>query len=98
MIAPIGDAETVLERCDLLARCSEEPDRLTRRFATPALSRARELTQDWMRDAGMATRCDSIGNLVGRLEGAVLELPAGGSDRRRKLTTGTLIAKLPLSQ
>jgi hypothetical protein len=25
MIAPMGDAETVLERCDLLARCSEEP-------------------------------------------------------------------------
>jgi allantoate deiminase len=70
MIAPMGDAETVLERCDLLARCSEEPDRLTRRFATPALSRARELTQDWMRDAGLATRCDPIGNLVGRLEGA----------------------------
>jgi allantoate deiminase len=69
MIAPMGDAETVLERCDLLARCSEEPDRLTRRFATPALRQARELVQGWMQDAGLATRCDAIGNLVGRLEG-----------------------------
>jgi allantoate deiminase len=69
MIAPMGDAETVLERCDLLARCSEEPDRLTRRFATPALGEARDLARHWMRDAGLATRCDPIGNLVGRLEG-----------------------------
>jgi allantoate deiminase len=69
MIAPMGDAETVLERCDLLARCSEEPDRLTRRFATPALREARELVQGWMRGTGLATRCDPIGNLVGRLDG-----------------------------
>jgi allantoate deiminase len=69
MIAPMGDAETVLERCDLLARCSEEPDRLTRRFATPALREARELVQGWMHDAGLATHCDAIGNLVGRLDG-----------------------------
>lgn len=69
MIAPMGDAETVLERCDLLARCSEEPDRLTRRFATPALREARDLVRGWMRDAGLATRCDPIGNLVGRLDG-----------------------------
>jgi hypothetical protein len=41
MIAPMGDAETVLERCDLLARCSEEPDRLTRRFATTRCARRR---------------------------------------------------------
>jgi allantoate deiminase len=69
MIAPMCDAETVLDRCDLLARCSEEPDRLTRRFATPALRQARELVQGWMRDAGLAPRCDPIGNLVGRLDG-----------------------------
>jgi allantoate deiminase len=69
MIAPMGDAETVLERCDLLARCSEEPDRVTRRFATPALREARDLVGGWMRDAGLATRCDPIGNLVGRIDG-----------------------------
>ncbi|HEY1277382.1 MAG TPA: allantoate amidohydrolase [Thermoleophilaceae bacterium] len=69
MIAPMGDAETVMERCDLLARCSEEPGRLTRRFATPALSEARDLVEGWMRDAGMATRRDPLGNLIGRLEG-----------------------------
>jgi allantoate deiminase len=65
----MGDAATVLQRCDQLARCSEEPGRLTRRFATPALSEARDLARSWMSDAGLNTRCDPIGNLVGRLEG-----------------------------
>jgi allantoate deiminase len=64
------DARAVLERCDLLARCSEEPDRLTRRFATPALDEARALVDGWMRDAGLATRRDPLGNLIGRRSGA----------------------------
>jgi allantoate deiminase len=63
------DARTVLERCDRLARCSEEPDRLTRRFATPALDEARALVEGWMRDAGLRTRCDPLGNLFGRRPG-----------------------------
>ena len=56
MIAPMGDADTVLQRCDALARCSEDPARLVRRFATPALSDALELVEGWMREAGMTTR------------------------------------------
>jgi allantoate deiminase len=63
------DARTVLERCDLLARCSEEPGRLTRRFATPALDEARELVDGWMREAGLHTRRDPLGNLFGRRPG-----------------------------
>jgi allantoate deiminase len=62
-------ARTVLERCDALARCSEERGRITRRFATPALGEARELVEGWMRDAGLATRRDPLGNLFGRLPG-----------------------------
>jgi allantoate deiminase len=69
MIAPMGDAETVLARCDRLARCSEEPGRVTRRFATPALDEARGLVEGWMRDAGMAARRDPLGNVIGRVEG-----------------------------
>jgi allantoate deiminase len=69
IIAAMGDARTVLERCDVLASCSEEPGRLTRRFATPALEQARALVEEWMRDAGLATRRDPVGNLVGRLSG-----------------------------
>ena len=63
------DAGTVLERCDLLAGCSEEAGRLTRRFATPALDEARALVDAWMREAGLDTRRDPLGNLFGRRPG-----------------------------
>jgi allantoate deiminase len=66
-------AAGVLERCDLLAACTEEPGRLTRRFATPALSDAGDLVEAWMREAGMTAGRDAIGNVVGRWE------PEGGA-------------------
>jgi allantoate deiminase len=80
IIAPMSDARSVLERCDLLARCSEEPDRLTRRFATPALEEARALVEGWIRDAGLHTRRDPLGNLFGRRPGSRLSggRPGGG--------------------
>jgi allantoate deiminase len=68
-LAADAAARTVLERCDALARHSEEPDRLTRRFATPALAAAGDEVMAWMRAAGMRTRRDAIGNVIGRLEG-----------------------------
>ena len=66
----MSDARTVLERCDLLARCSEEPGRLTRRFATPALDEALALVEGWMRETGLHTRRDPLGNLFGRRPGS----------------------------
>jgi allantoate deiminase len=63
---PSHAAIDVLERCDALAACSEEQGRITRRFATPALARARDLVEGWMREAGLATHVDAVGNLVGR--------------------------------
>jgi allantoate deiminase len=62
-------AITVLERCDALAAFSDDPGRLTRRFATPAWRAAGEAVEGWMRDAGMTTRRDAIGNVIGRIEG-----------------------------
>ena len=59
-----------MERCAALAGISEEPDRLTRRSATPAMARANELVAGWMRGAGMAPRIDAAGNLVARYPGA----------------------------
>jgi allantoate deiminase len=63
-------AQTVMERCDALAACSEEPGRITRRFATPALRQAADAVAGWMRAAGMAVRQDNAGNLIGRYEAA----------------------------
>ena len=50
----------------MLGEVSEEPDRLTRRVATPALAGAAEIVAGWMEDAGMTTRRDAVGNVVGR--------------------------------
>jgi allantoate deiminase len=69
-------AAAVLARCDELATFSEEPRRLTRRFATTALWQAGERVRGWMEAAGMVTRRDAIGNLIGRL---------GDGDRRTLL-------------
>jgi allantoate deiminase len=62
----LSDAARVLERCDRLAEISEDPDRLTRRFGTPAMARANELVGGWMREAGLEVREDAVGNLIGR--------------------------------
>jgi len=62
-------AARVMARCDELATLSEEPGRLTRRYGTPALRQAMDLTAGWMEAAGMTTRRDPLGNLFGRYEG-----------------------------
>jgi allantoate deiminase len=65
-----------MQRCDTLAGFSEEPERLTRRFATPALRQAGEAVMAWMRAAGMSVRQDSVGNVIGRYE-AIGDAAAG---------------------
>src|SRR6476619_1403580 len=64
-----GIAKSVMERIGALGRISEEPDRLTRTFCSPAMRQANELVGQWMREAGMTVRVDAIGNLIGRYEG-----------------------------
>lgn len=71
-------AATVLDRCDVLAGFTEEPGRLTRRFATPALRAAGDAVEGWMREAGMEVRRDAIGNVIGRLDPAA-DPRAGGT-------------------
>jgi allantoate deiminase len=65
-----------VRRCRELAAVSEEPGRLTRRFATPAMARANALVGGWMAAAGLEVRVDEAGNLVGRLAGTD---PAAGT-------------------
>ena len=61
-----GTAADALACCAMLGEVSEEPDGLTRRVATPALARAAEIVAGWMEEAGMRTRRDAVGNVVGR--------------------------------
>jgi allantoate deiminase len=70
MPTPATDhASIVLARCDELAAFSEEPERLTRRFGTPAWRAAGDAVAGWMRAAGMTVRRDAVGNVIGRREG-----------------------------
>ena len=59
-------AQELMARCAALAKISEEPQRLTRTFASPAMRRANKLVGSWMRDAGMLVRADAAFNLIGR--------------------------------
>src|SRR6185369_717740 len=53
---------TVLERAEALGRHSDSPEHYTRTLFTPAhLAAGRQLAQ-WMREAGMVVRVDSVGN------------------------------------
>jgi allantoate deiminase len=64
------NAKKIMRRVEALARISETPENLTRTFGSPAMRRANELVAKWMREAGMKTRLDAIGNLIGHYDGA----------------------------
>jgi len=53
-----------------LGRISDEPTNLTRTFLSPAMGLANAKVGEWMREAGLSVRVDSVGNLIGRCESA----------------------------
>jgi len=63
-------AEFLLRRLAELATLSDTPDGLTRLFLSPAHKSALALVEGWMREAGLTTHMDAIGNLVGRKGGS----------------------------
>ena len=71
----LPSAARILERCDTLARCSEQPDGLTRVYLSPQQRAANALVLQWLREAGMTARLDAAGNVVGRYEGKRTGLP-----------------------
>ncbi len=52
-----------------LGKISDEEGRLTRTFLSPAMHRANAIVGGWMREAGLTVREDTVGNLIGRIEG-----------------------------
>ena len=68
-------AMRIWDHCEVLARCSEQPDGLTRVFLSPEQRAVNERVLSWMRDAGMQAQLDEIGNCVGRYEGERPDLP-----------------------
>lgn len=79
MQIPGGEAgRRAVARCDVLGQpaYSEEASVLIRPFLTPSHARALDRTAGWMAEAGMTTRVDPIGNLIGRYEGSSPGAPA----------------------
>ena len=68
-------AQRIWDRCEALALCSETPNALTRVFLSEEQRAVNALVLAWMQDAGMTTRIDAIGNIIGRYEGAQPGLP-----------------------
>jgi len=68
-------ASRIIERCDALARCSEQADGLTRTYLSSEQRAANALVLSWMAEAGMTAGLDAAGNAVGRYEGERPGLP-----------------------
>jgi allantoate deiminase len=64
-----------IDRCDVLSTFSEDVACLSRPYLTNAHWQALEQTRAWMSEAGMTTRVDPVGNLIGRYEGVEPGLP-----------------------
>lgn len=65
----MNGAQKIMRRIEALAKISDERGKITRLFASPAMRRANRLVAQWMRAAGMKTRVDAIGNLIGHDDG-----------------------------
>ena len=61
--------EKIFAYIDALAELSEHPDHLTRCSLTREHKQASAMVEQWMQAAGMATRTDAIGNIIGRYAG-----------------------------
>jgi allantoate deiminase len=65
----MNPGRVIVQRCQKLSAVTDEPGKITRVFASPAMRRANDLVAQWMRQAGMKTRVDAVGNLLGRYAG-----------------------------
>jgi allantoate deiminase len=59
-------ASRIQDRIDALAAVTDEKGVITRTFLSDATVRANQMVGGWMREAGMATTEDQVGNLLGR--------------------------------
>lgn len=61
-------ASQIMRRSDALAAFTTVEGQITRPYGTVALLEARAQLDTWMRAAGMTTRTDNVGNLIGRYD------------------------------
>jgi len=70
-----SDAAEIMQRLGELAACTETRGEITRLFLTPAHAQAISLVCGWMQQAGLSTRLDASGTLVGILPGPSQDAP-----------------------
>jgi len=71
-----GFGAALMARLDALARFTEVPGELTRRYLSPAHLEAMRQVAAWMADAGMSVRTDPLCSVFGRYEGRAAGAPA----------------------
>src|SRR5581483_8666634 len=62
--------ERIVALATRLAEFSETPDGLTCTYMTPSHRAVAARLREWMEAAGMATRIDGVGNVIGRYAAA----------------------------
>ncbi len=67
MSSHLQRAEKVLQRINELASVSEDEGYITRTYGTKAFVEGRDKVGHWMKEAGLLTSVDNIGNIRGRL-------------------------------
>ena len=59
-------ANKILQRINELASISEDEGCITRTFGTKAFIEGRNKVEQWMKEAGLQTKTDNIGNIRGQ--------------------------------
>ena len=67
MSTELQRAEKILQRINELASISEDESCITRTYGTPAFIEGRNKVEQWMKESGLQTRTDNIGNIRGLL-------------------------------
>jgi len=67
MSTELQRAEKILQRINELASISEDEGCITRTYGTPAFIDGRNKVEQWMKESGLQTRIDNIGNIRGLL-------------------------------
>ncbi|MEO9210019.1 MAG: M20 family metallo-hydrolase, partial [Ginsengibacter sp.] len=60
-------AKKIQERIQSLGACSDDPSCVNRTFGTKAFKEGSDQIANWMREAGLQTHVDNIGNVIGLL-------------------------------
>ncbi len=68
MIKELQRANKIVQRINKLAAFSEDKHCLTRTYGSKAFIEARNKVEAWMKEAGLQTRIDNIGNVRGKLQ------------------------------